>query len=151
MTRAFVKTLLLACMTLLLAGVVFGQAAQTTGRIEGTAKDQTGGVIPGVTVTITSATGTKTMITGDSGEFAFPFLTPGNFDVKAELEGFKTFEQKGIDVRLGVTTTINVVLQPGEISEVVTVTGEAPLVDTTTTTIGANITDSLYTQHAGAA
>ena len=145
MTRAFVKTLLLACVTLLLAGVVFGQAAQTTGRIEGTAKDQTGGVIPGVTVTINSATGTKSMITGDSGEFAFPFLTPGNYDIKAELEGFKTYEQKGITIRLGLTTTINLVLSPGEISEVVTVTGEAPLVDTTTTTIGSNISDTMYT------
>ncbi len=145
MTRAFVKTLLLACVTLLLAGVVFGQAAQTTGRIEGTAKDQTGGVIPGVTVTISSATGTKSMITGDSGEFAFPFLTPGNYDIKAELEGFKTYEQKGVTIRLGLTSTINLVLSPGEISEVVTVTGEAPLVDTTTTTIGSNITDAMYT------
>lgn len=121
------------------------QVGQTTGRIEGTAKDQTGGVIPGVTVTLSSATGTKTMITGDSGEFAFPFLVPGKYSIKAELEGFKAFEQDDITVRLGVVSTLNLVLSPGEISEVITVTGEAPLVDTTTTTIGANISDSLYT------
>lgn len=144
MKHAFTKCMMLTLLALLLAAFAAGQVGQTTGRIEGTAKDQTGGVIPGVTVTLSSVTGTKTMVTGDSGEFAFPFLTPGKFDLKAELEGFKSYEQKDILVRLGTSTTISLVLSPGEISEVVTVTGEAPLVDTTTTTVGANISDALY-------
>ena len=139
-----ILTLVLAALVCLLTALVSGQAVQTTGRIDGTVKDQTGGVIPGVTVTLTSATGTKTSVSDDVGGFAFPFLIPGAYTLKAELESFKTFEQKDIAVRLGVTTTIHVVLQPGEIAEVVTVTGEAPMVDTTTTTIGANLTESLY-------
>jgi outer membrane receptor protein involved in Fe transport len=145
MRHAFLRFALLSMLAVLCAGLVAGQATMTYGRIEGQAKDQTGGVIPGVTVSVTSATGTKTMVTGDSGEFAFPFLTPGLYSLKAELEGFKTFEQTDITVRLGGTTTINLVLNPGEISEVITVTGEAPLVDTTTTTVGATISDDLFT------
>ncbi|NLI48567.1 MAG: TonB-dependent receptor [Acidobacteria bacterium] len=136
------------CLCLLLGGVLaaaaIGQAVQTTGRIEGTIKDSTGGVIPGVTVSLASATGTKTAVSGDSGEYSFPFLTPGLYTLKAELESFKTFEQKDITVRLGQTTTIHVVMEPGEINQVITVTGEAPLVDTTTTTVGANLSENLY-------
>ncbi len=145
MRHAFPRFALLSLLAIMCAGLVAGQATQTYGRIEGTAKDQTGGVIPGVTVTITSATGTKTMVTGDSGEFGFPFLTPGLYSLKAELEGFKTYEQPEITVRLGAVSTINLVLTPGEINEVITVTGEAPLVNTTTTTVGANISESLFT------
>ncbi len=61
-----------------LAAAAFGQAVQTTGRIEGTIKDSSGGVIPGVTVSLASATGAKSAVSGDSGEYSFPFLTPGS-------------------------------------------------------------------------
>ncbi len=145
MRPAFTKCVLLTLLAVLMAGLVIGQATQTKGRLEGTVKDQTGAIIPGVSVTITSNTGSKTMLTGDSGMYIFPFLTPGVYNLKAELEGFKVFEQTGIQIRLGTTSTINIVLTPGEISQVVEVTGESPLVDTTTTTIGANISNNLFT------
>ncbi|MBP7864865.1 MAG: TonB-dependent receptor [Acidobacteria bacterium] len=145
MKHLFSRCVLLTAALLLLGGLAFGQMGQTYGRVEGSVKDQTGGVIPGVTVTITGVAGAKDMVTGDSGEFAFPFLTPGQYDVKAELQGFKTYEQKNVVVRLGTTTTLALVITPGEISEVVTVKDQAPLVDVTSTTVGANISDDLYT------
>ncbi len=145
MKHLFSRCAVLTVALLLLGGIAFGQAGMTGGRLEGSVKDQTGGIIPGVTVTITGATGSKEMVTGDSGEFAFPFLTPGSYDVKAELQGFKTYEQKNVTVRLGSTTTLSLTILPGEISEVVTVKDQAPLVDVTSTTVGANISDDLYT------
>jgi hypothetical protein len=136
--------LILLC-TGLAAGFALAQIGQTTGRIEGTVKDSSGALVPGVTVTLSSSTGTKTAITNENGRFSFPFLTPDEYDLKADLSGFKSIEQKAIPVRLGVTSSLSLVLTPGELSDVVTVTGEAPLVDTTTTTIGANIVESMYT------
>ena len=67
MRHAFLRFALLSMLAVLCAGLVAGQATMTYGRIEGQAKDQTGGVIPGVTVSVTSATGTKTMVTGEIG------------------------------------------------------------------------------------
>lgn len=144
MRSVFSKGLLLALIALLCTGLMLGQATKTNGRLDGTVKDSSGGVIPGVTITLASNTGTRTAVTGDSGEFHFPFLTPGTYDVKADLQGFKTFEQKAVVVRLGQSTDMNIVLQPGDINELVVVKDAAPLVDPTSTTVGANISETLY-------
>lgn len=135
------------CVLLLLAVMVAGAAAQigqTTGRIEGTVTDPSGAVIPGVTVTLASATGVRNLMSDGAGRLIFPFLAPGEYDLKIDHPGFKPFERKGIMVRLGNTITVNLQLSLTELNESETVTAAAPLVDTTTTTIGANFADDIY-------
>src|SRR5687768_6479720 len=81
------------CAMLLTAHTAFGQAAGTA-TIRGTIEDTSGGVLPGATVTLTNA-GTKTMqtaVSNDRGGFSFTGVFPGAYDLKVELEGFKTYE-----------------------------------------------------------
>src|SRR5437879_5330088 len=106
-------------------------AQETRGNISGTVKDATG-VIPGATVTIRSIdTGaTQQLVTNGSGYFEAPLMQPGNYQMTVEMTGFKRVVQSGIV--LGVSQQLNIpfVLELGTINETITVTGEAPLIDT---------------------
>jgi len=101
--------------------------------------DAQGLAVPGASVTITGPQGTRTVATDADGRFSIPFLVPGNYDVKAELQGFKTIDQKAVAVRLGQTQNLQLKMEVGGLTETVEVTGAAPIVDTRTTTIGANL------------
>jgi hypothetical protein len=105
------------------------QSQAINGSIEGTVKDSTGAALPGATVTITNTdTGAqRVVISGSEGAYRAPLLTLGSYDVLAELQGFKKFEQKGITLSAGQTAVINVTLPVGNISETITVTGESPI------------------------
>ena len=131
----------------------------TTGSLTGQVLDTGGATVPGATVTITSAQGSKNFITDSSGRFFAPYLTPGLYSVKVELSGFSPIEQKNIRVSLGQRLEMSgLVLKVGTLSEVVEVIGAAPVVDVTSTTVGGNLdadvlkrlpvgrnfTDSLY-------
>jgi outer membrane receptor protein involved in Fe transport len=122
-------------------GVALGAGvalAQTTGSIEGTVTDQSGGVLPGVTVELTSPAlqGGRTATTGADGRYRFPSLPPGAYTVNANLEGFGA-SQKNATVTLDATATVNMQLQLATTANV-TVSGEAPIVDTSQTTHGSN-------------
>jgi hypothetical protein len=99
------------------------------GSIGGTVRDSSGAVLPGVTVTITSLARqtTDTVVTNDSGLFVKDRLLPGEYRVQAELSGFKAAVVPRVDVRLDAQTPVEFVLQVGELSEEVTVTGGATL------------------------
>jgi hypothetical protein len=114
--------------------------AQTTGSIEGTVTDQNGGALPGVTVDATSPNlqGSRTATTGTDGRFRFVSLIPGPYKVSANLSGFGTVA-KTANVALDGTATVNLQMQLAA-KESVVVTGEAPVVDTTSTTTGSNYT-----------
>jgi hypothetical protein len=128
-----------ACVGLALAIVVFGipgltQAQGLTGQISGTVADATGGVLPGVTVTIrNTGTGlTRDTVTGTDGAFLFPDLLAGTFDLTVTMQGFKTYEQRAIE--LGSTERLRlrpIMLDVGGLSETVTVQSEAVQVQTT--------------------
>src|SRR5215470_16329740 len=130
-TRLF---LALALLLFLAPGLV----AQTTGSIEGTVTDQNGGLLPGVTVEATSPNlqGSRTATTGPDGRFRFAGVPPGAYKVTANLSGFGAV-QKNATVTLDSTATVNMQMQLAT-KESVTVSGEAPLVDTTSTTTGSN-------------
>ena len=106
-------------------------AQETRGNISGTVKDATG-VVPGAAVTILSTdTGaTQNLVTNGSGYFEAPLMQPGAYQITVEVPGFKRLTQKGIV--LGVSQQLNIpfTIEVGQISETVTVTGEAPLIDT---------------------
>ena len=88
------KYILSALLSLSLTAPAFAQSQAANGAIEGTVSDSSGGVLPGVTVTVTNVdTGTeRTVITNEKGLYRAPLLPLGNYQVVAELQGFKKFE-----------------------------------------------------------
>jgi len=129
-----------------LTATAFAQSSVQTGNLNGTVKDETGAVLPGVTVTITSPAMIVPQLvtqTDEHGFFRFPAIPPGVYQVKFELEGFATLIRKGIVVSLGKTTTLNVAMKIAAVAETITVTGETPVVDKQSTTISVNFTTDL--------
>jgi len=127
-----------ACL-LLASTPMFAQG--TFGRIMGTVTDQSGGAITGamVTVTDTERGVTKTLTTNDAGEYNAPNLTPSTYKVHAESKGFAALERPNIVVEVGKEVRIDVVLKPGTQDQTMTVTEAAPLVETTTATLGGTL------------
>jgi hypothetical protein len=121
---------------LLLAVAVAPVMAQGVGSIGGTVADTSGGVLPGVNVTLTAAAGGvgsgQTTITNEQGAYQFTRLVPGIYIVKAELSGFRPAEQRNIQVNSDQVARADLHLEIGTLSEGVTVSGEAPLLDTST-------------------
>jgi len=116
-------------------------AQQTTADIYGTVLLPDGSAIPGVAVTLTAEMlGTKTAVTSDEGNFRFVRLLPGNYELKFELEGFKTVIRKGIRLYVGKNITLTVPLETTTIKEEVVVTGKSNVIDTRRTSVGMNVT-----------
>ena len=124
--RKFFWTLIVLFVVALPAG-----AQETRGNIAGTVKDSTG-VIPGATVTIVNTdTGAKQeLTTNESGYFEAPLMQPGNYEISVEMTGFKRLTQRGIVLAVAQQMNIPFTMEVGAISENITVTGEAPLLDT---------------------
>ncbi len=133
----------LMVIALLIAASAAPAAAQGgTGTIEGVAKDSQGGVLPGVTVTLRNqATGVaRTTVTEADGKFRFPALNPGRFTITAELSGFTTVEVTDIEMTIGLGLTQDFTMQLQSVSETITVTGIAPVVDTTKSEVSGVVT-----------
>jgi hypothetical protein len=112
----------------------------TTGAINGKVADATGGVMPGVTVTIASPSmqGVRTAVTDGEGTYRFPAIPPGDYKITYELAGFSTVVREGIRVGLGFTATVNIDLKVASLAESVTVSGQSPVVDITSTKTATN-------------
>ena len=117
-------------------------AQQGTGELRGRVVDAQNAVLPGVTVVAKNeATGQfREIVSGSDGSFFMSALTPGNYEVGAQLSGFKRYQRGGLRVEVGKTISIDVQLQVGGIEQEVTVTAESPLVDTTSKQIGGTVT-----------
>ncbi len=126
-----------------LAGPAFAQSQAINGTIEGTVSDASGAVLPGVTVTVTNTdTGTqRVVVTNEAGLFRAPLLPLGRYTVVAELSGFSKFEQAGITLVAGQTVVLNVSLKVGGLTETVTVSADAAVVDLGKTDVGRNINE----------
>ena len=134
------KRLCIVVFALITCSVAARASAQdTTGTISGRIVDAQGLALPGVTVTATGSQGPKTAVTDTTGRFNIPFLTPGPYSVRAELEGFNPIDRAGVQVRLGQMVEMPLTMQVGTLTETVDVHGGAPPVDTTSTTIGASL------------
>ncbi len=114
--------------------------AQTLGTITGVVKDSSGAVIPGVTVTVTNTgmNAARDVQTNASGIYSFPALPPGNYSVKAELQGFKTSTLPA-ELHVEQTLRVDFGLEIGTVSETTMVTGVAPLITTENATVGTVI------------
>jgi hypothetical protein len=121
------------------AFTVSPSAAQTIrGTITGTITDTTGAVLPGATITVThTATGIATNVVTDArGNYTVPLLTPGIYQLVIEQPGFKKTVRDGVVVEIAQTTRLDMALQVGAVNEAVQVTGESPLVRSTTSELG---------------
>ncbi len=123
----------MACLLLLTA---FGPAAtaQTTANISGTVRDQSGGVMPGVTVTVTNTSTNlvRSNVSGAEGRYAIPSLPPGRYELRAELLGFKSHLQRDLALTVGESLAINITLQVGTLEEVVDIAPNTPVINTST-------------------
>jgi hypothetical protein len=129
-------------VTLSFSGPAFAQGggASSTGTIQGRVADAQGAVMPGVTVTATSPAllGPQTTVTSESGNYRFPAVPPGQYELSFELAGFNTLKRSGISITLGFTAQVNVELALATLQETVTVSGSSPVIDTSTTRIQQN-------------
>ena len=123
--------------------VCSGAVAQTTGDISGRVTDASGTPLPGVTIEATSPSlpGARSSVTGPDGLYRIPAVAPGVYRVLASLAGFRPVE-KTCTVSLGSAMNMDLTLRI-ETSEQVRVLGEAPLIDTTSTTTGTNYTSDI--------
>src|SRR4029453_12176826 len=124
-----------ALMAWLLAGVAPAMA-QGVGSITGTVVDGSGSVLPGVTVTLTLDGGGigsgQTAVSNEQGAYQFTRLVPGTYGVKAELQGFRSVDQRSISVNSDQVSRADFKLEIGTVEESITVGGQSPLLDTST-------------------
>src|SRR5213595_449142 len=126
--------------SLLLASVsTFAQ--QGTGELRGKVVDAQNAVLPGVTVVAKNeASGQyREIVSGPDGSFFMSALTPGTYEISAQLSGFKKYQRGAVRVEVGKTQSIDVQLQVGGVEQEITVTAESPIVDTTTKQLGGSV------------
>ncbi len=135
------KPLLIATLLLLLAPLSMN-AQVSSAAITGAVKDGTGAIVPHVTVTATEqATGVvTTAITNDAGEYTFPILKPGKYNITVGVKGFKHYEQSGMSLSVGDHPTVDIALEVGASGDTVVVTAEPPLLGTQDANIGQVVT-----------
>src|SRR5215470_987811 len=123
-----IKRGIVGAILMLVVGGALG--AQTlTGAVEGTIKDEQGGALPGVTVTLIAKTGTRSTATDATGNYRFPAVEPGTYQVSAELSGFTPRRVDDVVMQIGKTASVDMTLKVGAMSESLEIVGEAPVVD----------------------
>ena len=121
---------MISCLLLL---PVAGLAQQSGGSITGVVRDISGAVLPGVTVTVSSPAlieGSRVAVCDGQGLYRIIDLRPGIYSVAFELAGFSPFKVDGLELTTGFTATVNADLKVGSLQETITVSGQAPVVDT---------------------
>ena len=134
--------LLLATFALFLFSIST-QSQSTTGRILGTLTDQSGAAVAGASVVVTDVQrGTsRTMTTDESGGYAGPDLQPGTYRIHVEVKGFKSVERPNVQIEVATDLRVDFTLQPGQVSETVTITEEVPLINPTSATLGGTLSN----------
>src|SRR6185295_18527802 len=129
MRNRFLTAALALSLSICFSGYVLAQdpsAQIRTGNLYGTVTDDQAAPLPGATVTLTGVGAPQVQVTDAQGHFRFLALVPGTYALKAEMEGFSTADYPNIDVKIGRNTTVDV---PMTMEDIVTVTGESPLLD----------------------
>jgi len=140
--KVWTKGLLALAVSVVFAANAFAQGggASSTGTIQGRVADAQGAVLPGVTVTATSPAliTPQTTVTSETGNYRFPAVPPGTYELSYELAGFNSLKRSGISITLGFTAQVNVELALATLQETVTVSGASPVIDTSTTRVQQN-------------
>ncbi len=135
--RAFLVTLALLIVSIPL----FSQSY--TGRILGSVHDKSDAVMVGVSVVITDVQRgiSRTVVTDDAGEYVAPDLLPGVYKITAQAKGFKTYERTNVQLEVATDVRVDIVLEPGETTQTVTVTEEVPMINLTNATLGGTLSN----------
>jgi hypothetical protein len=128
-------------VVLLFAGAATAFAQLQTGNLYGTVTDNQGEALPGVTITVSGNGPVQIQVTNAEGQFRFLGLSPGNYQLSSELEGFSTVEYPNINIAVGRNTDIQVTLTPA-VEEVITVTSESPLLDERKISTGTTVSQT---------
>ncbi len=146
MRRGTMRAAIVLGLAVGLASPVTAQVV--TGTILGTVTDKTGAVVPGATITIrnTGTDLTRVLVTDEQGRYREPQLPVGVYEVRAELAGFTTQVRPKIQLTVGSELVINFALELGSLEESVTVTGESPLVQTSSAEVGALVDQRMIQQ-----
>jgi len=123
------------------------QTGQTFGELVGKVTDDQGGVLPGVTVTLSgpAAMGTPTAVSNEQGRYRFPAVNSGTYTLKFELAGFAPLLREGIVVPVRQTITVDAAMKLASLQETVTVSGQSPTVDVENTKVGARLSQEILT------
>ncbi len=140
MRSALIGLLVLVCWLSLDTRTI---AQENTAELRGRVVDSQQAGIPGVTILITNeATGVyRQSVSTADGSYFITAIPPGTYTLAAELSGFAKYSRKGVRLDLGRTTTLEIPLSPGGVTETITVTADTPLVDLTSKEIGGNVTN----------
>ena len=138
MRSAVVFRLSLFCFIALLAGSVPLGAQATTGSIQGTVRDNQDAVVPGATVTIRNieTNAARSIVSEANGFYRFLNVPVGAYELTVDLSGFSKYARSGITVSLNQDAVVDVQIQPAGVAETVTVTADAPLLNTTSNEVG---------------
>ena len=133
------RSLAWALLLLVSTAVSAGAQGETRGNISGTVRDAQG-VIPGATIKIvnTDTSVTQTLVTNDRGYYEAPLLNPATYRVEVEMQGFKKTNRPGILLGVAQSFTVDFTLEVGGLNESITVSADAPLLDTATVSSGQN-------------
>jgi outer membrane receptor protein involved in Fe transport len=134
----------LACLVIWAATAATARAQSATGSIEGTIVDQTGALMPGVTVTVVQpATGiTRTAVTDENGVFRLPLLPVGIYDVTTELAGFTARKIPELSLTVGQTVTLKIQMAVSTLTETVNVSGGTPVIESTRSQVSSTISEA---------
>ncbi|HSR68113.1 MAG TPA: TonB-dependent receptor [Acidobacteriota bacterium] len=144
LSRIWIAAGLVACLSIFAGTAALAQSQASTGVIQGTVEDQSGGVLPGTTIYLEqNETGfERVVITDDEGRFLARLLPVGPYTVKAELEGFKAVERP-VRLTIGATLTLRITMEIGEMQEVVSVSADyAPLIETSSSLPQATVNET---------
>jgi len=138
-TRRVVFTLGASLLLLAFSLSLFAQA--NLARLTGAVHDQTGGAMVGVAISVTDADRglERSTITDATGQYLLPGLLPGRKIVHAEYQGFKAFEQANVVLGVAQDARLDILMEPGQVSETVRVTEAPPLLDTTSAELGGTL------------
>jgi hypothetical protein len=134
--RSWIVALVAACVVI--ATIPAAVAQEARGTLQGRVSDATGGVVPGATVEVTNVnTGvTSPTNSNEEGNYRIPFLNPGTYRITVTLSGFSKFVSRDIQLHVAEVLTVDATLQPGQVTDEVTVSAVASVVDSTTAGLG---------------
>jgi hypothetical protein len=144
MRKLFLSALVLTICSMCSLAVRAQDQGSARGNLSGIVYDSSKAVVPDAQVTITGPLGTQSEPTGDQGSFLFQTLVPGIYSVRVQKPGFKVVEMRGAEVLINKTTSIEVTLEAGEVSQTIEVSSAAVTVDTSTSSVNSNFSDTFY-------
>lgn len=137
------KRLSIVLALLVILAPALAVAQSLTGSIQGGVKDEQGGALPGANVTLSGGKGTRTSVSDASGSYRFPAVEPGTYSITAELAGFAGKRSENVEINVGQTYVLDFNLKVATQTEEITVTGEAPVVDTSASSTNNQLSQDL--------